>query len=172
MGAQGGTRNDRGDIPGAGAHNLHQGANHESALEHHPHAHAHNHGPHFHSHGWGPAHTHDIEAITRVRPSLAILLGLGIAGGLLPDPGALAILLASLASGKLILGLLTVIVFSLGFASVLVIVGVVAARVGRLILTWLSSRWIVWVQVGAALVILGVGVALTTNAWRTIAAIG
>jgi nickel/cobalt exporter len=97
---------------------------------------------------------------------------LGIAGGLLPDPGALAILLASLASGKLILGLLTVIVFSLGFASVLVIVGVVAARVGRLILTWLSSRWIEWVQVGAALVILGVGVVLTTNAWRTIAAIG
>jgi nickel/cobalt exporter len=174
MGAQGGTRNDRGDIPDAGAHNLHQGANDESALEHHPHAHAHahDHGPQFHSHGWGPVHTHDIEAITRVRPSLAILLGLGIAGGLLPDPGALAILLASLASGKLILGLLTVIVFSLGFASVLVIVGVVAARVGRLILIWLSSRWIEWVQVGAALVILGVGVVLTTNAWRTIAAIG
>jgi nickel/cobalt exporter len=172
MGTQGGTHNDGGDIPGVGAHNLHQGANHESALEHHPHPHAHDHGPHFHTHGWGPAHTHDIEAITRVRPSLAILLGLGIAGGLLPDPGALAILLASLASGKLILGLLTVVVFSLGFASVLVIVGVVAARVGRLILIWLSSRWIEWVQVGAALVILGVGVVLTTNAWRTIAAIG
>jgi nickel/cobalt exporter len=172
MGTHRGTRDDRGDIPGAGAHNLHQGANHDSALEHHPHAHAHDHGPHFHSHAWGPAHTHDIEAITRVRPSLAILLGLGIAGGLLPDPGALAILLASLANGKLILGLLTVIVFSLGFASVLVIVGVVAARVGRLILIWLSSRWIEWVQVGAALVILGVGVVLTTNAWRTIAAIG
>jgi nickel/cobalt exporter len=172
MAAHDGTRNDRADIPGAGAHNLHQGASHESGLEHHPHADVHGHGPHFHSHGWGPTHTHDIEAITRVRPSLAILLGLGIAGGLLPDPGALAILLASLASGKLILGLLTVIVFSLGFASVLVIVGVVAARVGRLILTWLSSRWIEWVQVGAALVILGVGVVLTTNAWRTIAAIG
>jgi nickel/cobalt transporter (NicO) family protein len=172
MRVHGRTPNGNGDIPGAGAHNLHQGANHDSALDHHPHAHAHDHGPHFHSHGWGRAHTHDIEAITRVRPSLAILLGLGIAGGLLPDPGALAILLASLASGKLILGLLTVVVFSLGFASVLVIVGVVAARVGQLILAWLSSRWIEWVQVGAALVILGVGVVLTTNAWRTIAAIG
>jgi nickel/cobalt transporter (NicO) family protein len=172
MAAHDGTRNDRDDIPGAGAHNLHQSANHQSALEHHPHADAHGHGPHFHSHGWGPTHTHDIEAITRVRPSLAILLGLGIAGGLLPDPGALAILLASLARGKLILGVLTVVVFSLGFASVLVIVGVVAARVGQLILAWLSSRWIEWVQVGAALVILGVGVVLTANAWRTIAAIG
>src|SRR2546428_9197445 len=44
----------------------------------------------FHRHGWGRYHTHDIEAVTRARPSLAILLGLGVAGGPLPDPGALA----------------------------------------------------------------------------------
>jgi nickel/cobalt exporter len=93
---------------------------------------------------------------------------LGIAGGLLPDPGALAILLSAIASGKLILGLLTVVVFSLGFASVLVIVGVVAAHVGQLILTWLSSRWIAWVQIGAALTIVGVGLVLTANAWPTV----
>ena len=117
-------------------------------------------------------HSHDIEAITQIRPKLGILVALGIAGGLLPDPGALAILLAAIASGKLILGLLTVIVFSLGFASVLVVVGVVAARVGRLILAWLSSRWIGWVQIGAAVLILGVGLVLTTNAWRTLAAVG
>ncbi len=129
------------------------------------------HGPHYHSHGWGLAHTHDIETIAQVRPSLAILLALGIAGGLLPDPGALAILLAAIASGKLILGLLTVLVFSLGFASVLVIVGVVAARVGKLILAWLSSRWIGWVQIGAALLIVGVGLVLTANAWRTLATV-
>ena len=99
------------------------------------------------------------------------MLGLGVAGGLLPDPGALAILLAAIASGKLILGLLTVLVFSLGFASVLVIVGVVAASVGQLILAWLSSRWIAWVQIGAALLIVGVGLALTANAWRNLATI-
>jgi nickel/cobalt transporter (NicO) family protein len=138
----------------------------------HPRPHAHDHGPHYHSHGWGVVHAHDVEAISQVRPSLAILFALGIAGGLLPDPGALAILLAALASGRLILGIFTVLVFSLGFASVLVVVGVVAARVGQLILAWLSSRWIAWVQVGAALVILVVGVVLTANAWRTVAAIG
>ena len=168
--AQGGSRTDRGEIPDADAQNLHQSANYESALAHHPHPHAH--GPHFHSHGWGATHTHDIEAITQIRPKLGILLALGIAGGLLPDPGALAILLAAIAGGKLILGLLTVLVFSLGFASVLVIVGVVAARVGQLILVWLSSRWIGWVQIGAAVLILGVGLVLTTNAWRTLAAVG
>ena len=113
-------------------------------------------------------HSHDIEAITQFRPKLAILLGLGIAGGLLPDPGALAILLAAIASGKLILGLLTVLVFSVGFASVLIVVGVVAARVGQLILTWLSSRWVGWVQLGAALLIVIVGLVLTATAWRTV----
>jgi nickel/cobalt exporter len=148
--AQGDSQKDRGGVPDVDAHN---------------------HGPHYHSHGWGLAHTHDIEAITQVRPSLAILLGLGIAGGLLPDPGALAILLAAIASGKLILGLLTVLVFSLGFASVLVVVGVVAAHVGQLILVWLSSRWIGWVQIGAAVLIVGVGLVLTANAWRTVATV-
>ena len=132
------------------------------------HAHPHSHGPHYHSHGWGVTHSHDIEAVTQLRPKLAILLGLGIAGGLLPDPGALAILLAAIASGKLILGLLTVLVFSVGFASVLILVGVVAARVGQLILTWLSSRRVGWVQLGAALLIVIVGLVLTANAWRTV----
>jgi nickel/cobalt exporter len=122
-----------------------------------------------HRHGWGPRHTHDFEAITGARPSLPVLLGLGIAGGILPDPGALAILLAAIAGGKLVLGLLTVLVFSIGFASVLVVVGVVAARVGQLILTWLSGRWMTWLQVGAALVIVAVGLVLTVNAWRTLA---
>jgi len=137
----------------------------------HAHPHPHDHRPYYHSHGWGLAHSHDIEAIRQVRPNLAILLGLGIAGGLLPDPGALAILLAAIASGKLILGLLTVVVFSLGFASVLVLVGVVAARIGQLVLAWLSSRWIACVQIGAALLILAVGLILTANAWRTVVSI-
>jgi nickel/cobalt exporter len=122
--------------------------------------------PGSHSHGWGLVHSHDIEAITQTRPSLALLLGLAIAGGLLPDPGALAILLAAIASGKLVLGLVSVLVFSLGFASVLAVVGVVAARVGHLILTWFSRRWVGWVQIGAAMLIVGVGLVLTASALR------
>jgi len=142
---------------------------HAAAQAHgHENDHPHNPGPHYHSHGWGLVHTHDIEAVTQVRPRLDVLIALGIAGGLLPDPGALAILLAAIAKGKFILGISTVIVFSLGFASVLVVVGVVAAHVGQLILTWLSSRWIAWTQIGAALLILGVGLVLTVNAWRTL----
>ena len=37
---------------------------------------------------------------------------------------------------------------------------------------WLSSRWIGWVQIGAAVLIVGVGLVLTTNAWRTVAMVG
>jgi nickel/cobalt exporter len=126
----------------------------------------------YHRHGFGPAHTHRLDVFTDTRPSWAILLGLGVAGGLLPDPGALAILLAALASGKVVLGLFTVLVFSLGFASVLVLVGIIAARVGQIVLTWLESRWVLWLQLGTGLVVLAVGVLLTINAGRTLAALG
>ncbi len=138
----------------------------------HSHDHAHEADLGYHRHGWGLAHTHRFDLLTESRPSWAILLGLGVAGGLLPDPGALAILLAAIGSGRVILGLFTVVVFSIGFASVLMVVGVVAARIGQLVLTWLSSRWLLWLQFGTALLILGVGIVLTTNAWRTMARLG
>ena len=139
-----------------------------------PHAHSHDaldDHEHHHHHGWGPAHTHRLDVLTDTRPSWTILLGLGVAGGLLPDPGALALLLAAIASGKPVTGLLSVLVFSLGFALVLVAVGLVAARVGQLVLTWLSGRWILWLQFGTALLILAVGVGLTVSAWRAFAAL-
>jgi nickel/cobalt transporter (NicO) family protein len=125
----------------------------------------------YHRHGWGPAHTHDVGVESGQRPRLAILLGLGIAGGLLPDPGALAILLAALASGKVMLGLFTVLVFSIGFASVLVIVGIASAVAGDLILGWLDSRWVGRLQVAAAALIVLVGVVLTVSAARTLTAV-
>jgi nickel/cobalt transporter (NicO) family protein len=151
---------------------------HDHAIGHvHDHSHTHPAEPGhvhaqtggYHRHGWGPPHAHRLDALVEMRPSWAILAGLGVAGGLLPDPGALAILLAALASGKVILGLFTVVVFSLGFASVLVVVGVVAARVGQLVLTWLEARWLLWLQFGTGVLILAVGVVLTATAWRTLA---
>jgi nickel/cobalt transporter (NicO) family protein len=162
------------DLPNVETQHHHHGEDAVSVREEHAHPHPHAHGPaapgpHCHSHGWGLVHKHDIEAVAQARPSLAMLLGLSVAGGLLPDPGALAIMLSAITSGKLILGLFTVLVFSLGFASVLVVVGVVAARAGQLVLTWLSSRWISGVQIGAALVIIVVGFALTVSALRTVA---
>jgi nickel/cobalt exporter len=142
---------------------MHAAAGDNPAIPHH-----HESAGGYHRHGWGPAHTHDVGFESGRRPSLPILLGLGIAGGLLPDPGALAILLAALASGKVMLGLFTVLVFSLGFASVLVAVGIAAAVVGDVVLGWLDNRWVGRLQLAAAALIILVGVVLTVNAARTL----
>ena len=148
----------------------------------HSHAHdlSHDHGhghPHHaeeigsHTHGWGFRHTHDMELVTGNRPSLWILLGLGVAGGLLPDPAALAILLNALAQGRILLGLGTVVVFSVGFASTLVLVGVVAAKVGQKILDWLAGPWAMRLQVGTSLLIVLVWVVLTVKSWSVLSAL-
>jgi nickel/cobalt exporter len=125
----------------------------------------------WHSHGWGTYHSHRIDLITDNRPKLGVLLVLGIAGGLMPDPAALALLLGALSSGQVMLGLVTVLVFSLGFAATLVVVGVVAAQVGQKILKWLSSIWAVRLQIATTLLILGIGVVLTVGAATRLAAL-
>ena len=135
--------------------------------------HAHQHGSEgeSHTHGWGIRHTHRFDVVTQDRPKLLVLLGLGIAGGILPDPAALAILLSALAHGQIMLSLGTVLVFSLGFASTLVVVGVVAAKMGQVVLTWLSGPWVARLRTGTALLIIGVGIILTASAWRLVSAL-
>jgi nickel/cobalt transporter (NicO) family protein len=152
----------------------HHGHDHAHG-HHHPHDHDHAHAhPHHdaearsHSHGWGFKHTHDLRLATTNRPSLWVLIGLGIAGGLLPDPAALAILLNALTQGKVMLGLGTVVVFSIGFASTLVIVGVIAAKVGQKILDWLAGPWAARLQISTSLLIVLVGVILSFKAWTTL----
>jgi nickel/cobalt exporter len=136
-----------------------------------PHQHVHGDDVGWHSHGWGTYHSHRIDLVMDNRPKLAVLLALGVAGGILPDPAALAILLAALASGKVMLGLATVVVFSLGFAATLVVVGVIAAKVGQKVLEWLSSIWVVRVQIGTTLLILGMGIVLTVRGVYQVAAL-
>jgi nickel/cobalt exporter len=136
--------------------------------------HARAHGPahattHAHTH-FGVPHSHRPERVFHedARPSWMLLLGLGLAGGLLPDPAALAVLLAAIAAGKLVLGLLTVLVFSLGFASVLVVVGTLVGRLGQSALGRIDGRWLDWLQVATAGVIILVGVVMTAGAWSQV----
>lgn len=131
--------------------------------------HAHGAETAWHSHGWGTVHAHKLDLVTSNRPKLPVLLALGVAGGLLPDPAALALLLAALSSGKVVLGLLTVVVFSIGFAATLVVVGIVAAKIGQKILQWLDSIWMVRMQILTTLLILGIGVVLCIRAAYEIA---
>jgi len=142
----------------------------------HDQAHDHPHGGHgepvvWHSHGFGKVHAHRLDVVAENRPKLPMLLALGIAGGLLPDPAALALLLGALSSGKVLLGLVTVVVFSLGFAATLVVVGIVAAKVGEKVLDWLASLWMIRLQIVTSLLIVGMGVVLTIRAASELAAL-
>jgi nickel/cobalt exporter len=135
------------------------------------HSHVHDGQVVWHSHGFGKSHAHRLEVVTESRPKLPVLLALAIAGGLLPDPAALALLLGALSSGKVLLGLVTVVVFSLGFAATLVVVGVIAAKVGEKVLDWLSSVWMVRAQIATSLLIVGMGVVLTIRAASNVTAL-
>ena len=139
----------------------------------HDHEHDHGHGEPviWHSHGFGKVHSHRLDVVAENRPKLPMLLALGIAGGLLPDPAALALLLGALSSGKVLLGLVTVVVFSLGFAATLVVVGIIAAKVGEKVLDWLASIWMVRLQIATSLLIVGMGVVLTVRAASELAAL-
>ena len=117
-----------------------------------------------HRHGFGMAHSHDLTGVMDHRPSLPVLIGLGIAGGLVPDPLALSLLIRALTDGQVIVGLIGVFAFSVGFAAVLVIVGVVAAAVGKRLLQWLAGPQAVLLQIGMSLLIVLVGVILTIGA--------
>lgn len=142
---------------------------------HHAHNQLHDHGHGepvvWHSHGFGKVHAHRLDVVAENRPKLPVLLALGIAGGLLPDPAALALLLGALSSGKVLLGLVTVVVFSLGFAATLVVVGIVAAKVGEKVLDWLASIWMIRLQIATSLLIFGMGVVLTIRAVSELAAL-
>jgi len=147
----------------------------------HHHAHRHHHdddlehrdgeSPAWHNHGWGTHHSHRLDLVTDRRPKLGVLLLLAIAGGILPDPSALAILLAALSSGRVLLGLASIVVFSLGFAATLLVVGVIAAQVGQKVLDWLSSIWAMRAQIATTLLILGMGVLLSIKAAYQVAAL-
>ena len=166
-----GEAGEPGDGPGRADAHAHD---HDHTHDHdhdHPHSHGHGESVVWHSHGFGKVHSHRLDVVAENRPKLPVLLALGIAGGLLPDPAALALLLGALSSGKLLLGLITVVVFSIGFATTLVVVGIVAAKVGEKVLDWLASIWMIRLQIATSLLIVGMGVVLTVRAMSELTAL-
>ncbi|MCX4682995.1 high frequency lysogenization protein HflD [Kitasatospora purpeofusca] len=104
---------------------------------HHPHDHDHDHDdPHGHGHshhhghrhglfGGGHHHHHDPAA-----PGRRSLIGLGIAGGLVPSPSALVVLLGAVALGRTLFGAALVLAYGLGMAATLTAVGLLLVRLG------------------------------------------
>jgi ABC-type nickel/cobalt efflux system permease component RcnA len=88
---------------------------------HHPHTHDHHHHhPHTHTHTHdGHTHTHMPEGGL----SMGSLIALGASGGLAPCPSALILLLSAISIGRVGLGMVLLVSFSLGLAIVLTLTG-------------------------------------------------
>ncbi len=117
--------------------------------------HHHHHHDHHHHH-----HTDENGAV-----SWWSMLSLGIAGGIVPCPTALVVLLASVAFGRIVFGLMMIFAFSFGLAAVLIIIGILTVRASKLTEKFSSSRRLIenLPVVSAGLVMLA-GIAIALNA--------
>ena len=115
---------------------------HEHGHEHHHHshdvAHSHSHDEHGHDHDHKHDHSHDASVPHKhglfgkphthlpadgQKVTMGSLLTLGITGGIIPCPSALVVLLVAINTNQVALGLMLIVAFSLGLASVLTALG-------------------------------------------------
>ncbi|MEU8471054.1 nickel transporter [Streptomyces sp. NPDC029006] len=92
---------------------------------HNPDGHTHTHAGHTHTHTHG-GHTHTHP----VAPTLRGTLLLGFAGGLVPSPSAVVVLVGAAALGKAWFGLLLVVAYGAGLALTLTAAGFAVVRLG------------------------------------------
>jgi nickel/cobalt exporter len=98
----------------------------------HNHNHNHNHG---HDHARAHGHVHGEK-----KDGYWQLFLLGVSGGMVPCPAAIAILLASLGTGRLGEGLIYILLFSLGLASVLIAIGITVVSAGKFAGRFLDAK--------------------------------
>ena len=144
----------------------------------HDHADGHTHGshehghPHDHAHGNDHGHPHDHATHTHEHAALHDdsftsrgILGVGIAAGLLPCPSALVVLLSAIAVHRVGFGFALIAAFSLGLAATITCIGLIAVLARRAFSrVSFEGRIVRALPALSALVILGVGVALTIKA--------
>jgi nickel/cobalt transporter (NicO) family protein len=125
-----------------------------------PGAHHHARGELDHDHGPG-GHAH------RVPDSPVLsrrgLMALAVAGGILPSPTALVVLLSAVSFQRLAFGLALIAMFSVGLAASLIVVGLLALRARDAVSTRLSTGVGRLIPVLSASVIVAVGVFLTVR---------
>jgi nickel/cobalt transporter (NicO) family protein len=138
------------------------GHTHDHGSGAHPHEHSHSHGGDAHSHG--PATAPASGLIISWRG----LFALGLAGGLIPSTSALIILLGSIAAGRPAFGFVLVVIFGLGMAVVLSVVGLALVfareRLDRVPSGSSLGRLAQHASLFAAVVVLTFGVFLTAQA--------
>jgi nickel/cobalt transporter (NicO) family protein len=121
------------------------GRDHTDGEHEHEHEHEHAHSPEGQAHHAHADHTHGEHADhehadhehghrhEEPRPSRLGIAGIGIAGGLVPSPSALIVLLGAIALGRTWFGVLLVVAYGLGMAATLTAAG--------LALVGLQRRW-------------------------------
>lgn len=85
-----------------------------------------------HEHIGGFAHQHTLTGPDGAKASWRNLLVLGVSGGIIPCPSALVMMLGAIALQKVALGLLLIIIFSVGLASVLTVFGMLFIHTSKL----------------------------------------
>jgi nickel/cobalt exporter len=138
------TSGDREVIPFE-MHRDHHSHDHHSH-DHHSHDH-HSHDHHSHNHHDDHGHVHEIPDYVKQghRPTLWQIFTFGAAGGMIPCPASVTVMLLALSVGQVGMGLFTVMGFSLGLALTLVAVGlVVVAGISKIQhsgrFNWLSEN--------------------------------
>jgi len=131
----------------------------------HQHSHPHDdHGGHIHSNHAESHHGH-----SHVAPAGQVtwrsLLALGVSGGLVPCPDAIAILLVAVAVNRIPFGMLLIVAFSIGLALVLIAIGIAMVRGMQLVSrSEALTRFSIYAPMISALVVTGLGVVLTVSA--------
>jgi ABC-type nickel/cobalt efflux system permease component RcnA len=126
------------------------------AHDHVGHDHEHVHDEHHHDHGL-PGHTHPHIAPDGGALSRKGLIALALAGGILPAPSALIVMLGAINAHRVVFGLTLVLAFSAGLATALIVVGLGALRAREAMAARLSSFWGRMVPVLSAGAIVAVG---------------
>jgi ABC-type nickel/cobalt efflux system permease component RcnA len=126
--------------------------------------HPHHHGPghsragHPHHHGHGHSHEHEhsdhlavhngLSSPTRGTSRLG-LAGIGLAGGLVPSPSALIVLLAAIGLGRTGYGVLLVVAYGMGMAATLTGAGLLLLAIQRRLTRTAGGSFSRWARLGA-----------------------
>ncbi len=123
-----------------------------------------------HHHHHRPEHDHRHHEVRHDQCSAghvtaSCLVSLGLAGGMVPCPTALVMLLSAISLGRLGFGLLLIIFFSLGLAAVLILIGLLTVTASRFVDRFSESRkWIQLLPVfsAGAVMVIGIGIAFNS----------
>jgi ABC-type nickel/cobalt efflux system permease component RcnA len=97
--------------------------------------------------------------------SLKEIVSLGVAGGLVPCPSAVVILLFAIAVNRIVTGLLIILSFSLGLAAVLILIGILTVTASQRLKRFSPGvDWIKRLPVFSAGIIMVLGVVIGLNA--------